>query len=873
MQLVKPFQAGLVFRTFDNDGKSYLCVTVTLLIDLDLGAPLPEPQMWQLAAEALDDEDVFDEMMFKPRGELLVSGWAFPPEGAAVCQVRAQAGPIDKSIVAIGDREWKPAGPTEPKPFDKMPLTYRHAFGGEGFDANPVGKGVGPVVDGEGRRYHPLPNLERPKALITSPGQRPKPAAFGPMGALWPERHAKLGTYDDAYLRTRFPGFAADFDWSYYNVTPRDQQLEAYWEGDETIVLENLHPNRSRIEAKLPSLWGRCVLRRRGESELEDLPLRLDTVHLLPHGVAAALMFRGLTTVQEDDADDIELLLAACERKGEPRPLEHYARIAALRADPERGALHALRDRDLLPEGLEPATGEIGEMDDLLATSGAIFDNQRRGMDHMQEDIHRRMDEAGFDKSALPSPEIPEREAPPTRDELADYMEKLDAEIDQRRAEADQQIEATTAQVRDKLAAMNVDYDEAMRDQDAGHPPKIDADARYQAVVAQLEMMKNAGVPAGELERQIEDGSLRAMLVRSEAELLAVYRQFAHHFPEAERLEGDAATQLREEVQRAARAKESFGGRDLTGADLSGLDLSGTDLSGAFLACAKLTGCNLTGADLTETVLARADLSGAQLSGAKLVRTNFGEATLDAADFGEGARLEDVTLASASMKEAKLRGARLEGVDLMDAKLSGADLSEARAKDLLMMGVDLSGARLERSAFRSCMLMYANAEGIDASGANWAGTLLMDTRLDGARFDGATCTNLRAVGKTSMTKCSLCGAKLDAATLEKVDMTGADLTDAVLTGSVLSHSDLTEATLHRVDAVGALFMRTCLHRAKLTDSNLRDALLGNADLRGCDLSGTLLFRADLTRVRVSGDTNVKRADIRFCTFIERREAT
>lgn len=871
MQLVKPYQAGLLFRTFDNDGTVYFCVTVTLLIDLDSGLPLPEPQLWQLGTEALDEDTIFDEGMFKPRGEFLVSGFAFPPEGAVVCQARAQVGPIDKSIIAIGDREWKADGPTEPRTFTKMPLTYRHAFGGEGFDKNPVGKGALPIEDADGRRRHPLPNLEQLGALITSPGQRPEPACFGPIDPLWHPRHGKLGTYDDAYMRTRFPGFAADFDWTYYNVAPRDQWLEAYWQGDEALVLENLHPERPRIEAKLPSLWGRCALRRKGEAELEDLPLQLDTVHLLPHGAAAALFFRGVTTVREDDADDIDLLLAACERKGEKRPLSHYERVAALRADPERGALHALRDGDLLPDGMVPATGELGGMDALLATSGAMQDNQRRGMEHTFEESRRRMVEAGFDTSALPPAVVPEREKPPKRHELADYMEKLDAEIDKQRAKADAQIQATNKQVRARMAEMNIDYDELVRDNDKGRPPKIDAEARYRTVVEQLELMKNAGVPAGELERQIEDGSLRAMLLRTEAEMLAAYRKFAHYFPEAGRLDGDAAARLRDEVERALSRSESLGGRDLTGADLSGLDLSGADLAGAFLASANLSGCNLSRANLSETVLARANLTGANLSQAILSGTNFGEATLDEADFGTEARLDRVIFASASLSGAKLRGAQLENADLMDATLIGCDLSEIRAKDSLFMGIDISGALLERSAIRQCTFLYAKAKGIDARGADWSGTTLMNVHLDDAKLDGAICTNLRVMGESSMQRCSLRGARADQANFERCDMSGADLTDAVLTQSVLSHSNLTAATLHRVDAVGALFMRACLLRAKLTDSNLRDALLGNADLRGCDLSGSLLFRADLSRVRVSGDTKVEQANIRYSTFIERRE--
>src|SRR5262249_35834510 len=151
---------------------------------------------------------VFDEGMSKPDGELLVHGRCFPPGGKrAATYVRVQLGPIDKKLAVVGDRVWKHGVPTDPQPFTEMPIDWAHAFGGVGVAENPLGKGFAPVLF-DGVEIHPLPNIEIDGRLITSPRERPRPAGFSPYELTWPQRFAKVGTYDEEWFRTRFPGVA-----------------------------------------------------------------------------------------------------------------------------------------------------------------------------------------------------------------------------------------------------------------------------------------------------------------------------------------------------------------------------------------------------------------------------------------------------------------------------------------------------------------------------------------------------------------------------------------------------------------------------------------------------------------------------------------
>ena len=118
--------------------------------------------MWPFAADELGKDGVLEAGIPKQKAEFLVTGSAFSPSGEPVPKlpVRAGLGDREKVMWVFGDRYW--SGTTEftaPEPFVAMPLDWEHAFGGEGYDANPLGRGAGPV-EVEGQLTRPLPNIE-----------------------------------------------------------------------------------------------------------------------------------------------------------------------------------------------------------------------------------------------------------------------------------------------------------------------------------------------------------------------------------------------------------------------------------------------------------------------------------------------------------------------------------------------------------------------------------------------------------------------------------------------------------------------------------------------------------------------------------------
>ena len=61
--------------------------------------------------------------------------------------MRVQLGPIDKKLYVIGNRYWHRGSASDPEPFTRMAVSWENAFGGEGYDKNPLGRGYKPIED------------------------------------------------------------------------------------------------------------------------------------------------------------------------------------------------------------------------------------------------------------------------------------------------------------------------------------------------------------------------------------------------------------------------------------------------------------------------------------------------------------------------------------------------------------------------------------------------------------------------------------------------------------------------------------------------------------------------------------------------------
>ncbi|HTT13066.1 MAG TPA: DUF2169 domain-containing protein [Burkholderiaceae bacterium] len=259
----------------DRDGSEVWLVAVKATFDiLDDGSTAPskeQPPVLRLPefhgkpykSSVKYDADL---VLTKRNTDVIVVGHAYAPPRTAVTSVDCgfKVGALQKVVRVFGDRRWGSLRPSDPVPFQKMPLVYERAYGGVDAKSdtpdkdwdwrNPVGTGF--AVSSRNAQGSMLPNIEDPKNLIKSWDDRPPPAGFGAIASHWQPRVGFAGTYDEEWQKTRAPLLAADLDDRFFQSAPADQQTSGFLRGGEPVVLLNLSPRgrNGRLQFNLPKL-------------------------------------------------------------------------------------------------------------------------------------------------------------------------------------------------------------------------------------------------------------------------------------------------------------------------------------------------------------------------------------------------------------------------------------------------------------------------------------------------------------------------------------------------------------------------------------------------------------------------------------------
>jgi len=849
VKIIKPLPLSFVTRCFEFRDRTSLGVSALLMVPLTPERRLfAEADLWAFWATRPEAQWPIEEGLPRVRGEYLLSGSAYTHgEIRNACAVAVRLGALQKQLLAHGPRYWDGDAISPARPFDSLPLSWANAWGGPNYPQNPLGMGM--ENDEAGVRW--LPRVEYAAYRLVQRGDQGRPAGFGPIDGMWPQRAAKRGTYDKRWFDEEFPAIASDADWTGFNAAPEDQQQAEPFQGDEPYALHNLHPGRPLIEGRLPGLRARAFTTRRdgdGGEHFREIPLRLNTVWFFPDAERAILVFQGLQIIAEDDGADVLHLLAGVEDMAAPRPAEHYLAVRDKRLDKENGALESLREEDLLPADL------VIPLFDLTSQPNPVLERGQRRGEAARAAVRAEVASYGLD----PDVHAPPVKGPPppevhTLDDLIGLRAKMDEQMKVLQAQAEEQKTKALAEAKQLFVEQGKDFsiiEREMSGLDSRGPPKPSAEAWVRDFESFIANGKANGGDVCELEEMLANPKIMQQWRDGDSTQLEAYRLTAHFQQPADALAGEAAQALRRRVLKQHASGGGFAGWDLTGADLSGMDLSGADLREALLESANLTGARLAGADLGDAVLAHASLIGADCSGARFDRANLGATHIEKSDF-TGCSLREANFQKARLIDTSWRSARLDDIKLLETQFAGVDMSGAQSEEMLVflkcalpdcsfagtrlklccfIECDLAGTDFTNAAFEKCAFVTVGAEGVSFRGLSIvSGCFAQACRLAGADFGGARLCNL-----------SFRGSK----------MAGAAFVEADLAGSDFSECDLTGADFRQANLRGARFVRAQLASARLTAANLADAVLQHAKMEGADLRHANLFQSDFARTRL-----------------------
>ncbi len=367
VKIYKKNHHSLFIKPFGIGNKIYCTLTVFIYFDLmSPDDPLSEQELWKTIPEQLKPVPVLDVGMAKPHGEVIVTGSCFSPRGTTrqASMVSVAVGKMKKELAVFGDRYWKMGitGLTsilDPMPFYEMPVMWHNAFGGREFADNPTGKGIDPAIAVVGGSLIPLPNVEYLDELIAEPSDKPQPAGFSPLDMMCPARQNKTGTYDDQWLKERWPYFPDDMNYEFFNCAPEDQYIEGFFTGGEAIEIINMNPDIQRISSHIPKLRIRCFVTKKeapkSATELfQDVSTRIDTVWLFPSILRGVVMYRGTTEIFDEEYEDVLRIFISTEQMADtPGTLEYYL-------EEQKKAMDLSVPIDMEP--LQEAAKKIGNM-------------------------------------------------------------------------------------------------------------------------------------------------------------------------------------------------------------------------------------------------------------------------------------------------------------------------------------------------------------------------------------------------------------------------------------------------------------------------------------------------------------------------------
>lgn len=869
MKVIKPQSLSLLSRPFEYRNECFLGLSVVGMVPMGERRVLRnEIALWPLVAEALGAEGVLDDCIPKRRSEYLVAGNAWPAADSdrSRSRIRVQLGRCEKTLNVFGDRFFDGDRVSEPGSFDVMPLGWQQAFGGESFRRNPSGKGAAPFRDANGRKRHPLPNIEYPDDMLTLPGRKTEPAGFGSIPPDWPQRQRKAGTHDARWLRQEYPGFASDIDWTFFNVASVDQQQDGMYSGEERYVIEGMHPEHRRIEGCLPGFTARTFIRRGSAGAVVELPCPLTTVWLFPELEHLVLVFHASTRVEQPDASDVSEVMLAADDLDAPRAQQHYAEVFERRTDPGMDITEALRDQDLLPEsmhrdGAMELTGASSGSPENVRT-GQLRRKHKKAMDEGRARLEAAMTKIGVELENEPKlPDFgfnPDDPGSITLEKLPEIIDRLEAysRTEQkamlaRREESGQRLEAGLVELQ-----RTGEGEASMPPINRGGPPEFSAAERIASIENRLAELEQAQADVSGLRTALLDDSARDGLNAAERGLHELYRKSAHYQQPAPRDDSDQdwSSKLRAYLQ----SGKSTNRADFTGARLVDADLSGLDLTGIYLESADLSGANLQGTVFDGAVLAHATLDGAVAAGASFRGANLGMASLAGATFTR-ATFDDADLTGADLKEAVLDGCAMNEVELRDARFGNTRMAGVVHEglvlmDLDLMGQDFHGAHLPEAVFLDCRLAEA-----DFSGARMDGAMFLNVGAPGASFESASLINARWVMDCDCTGVDFRSSNLSEAYLANTRLVRAAFGEACLDQGDLSGSDAGGVDLYRASCVSTRFVAADLRESNLAAANLMEASLERVDLRGGSLKGANLYGADLARIHVDPETDFAEA--------------
>lgn len=848
MQTIEPSRLTILTRPYQWRGGIRLAIGIYVLAQ-QTGkgwSLLDDQELWSNVLPELDSNGMLDQVMPKSNPEYLISGYAYTSHQNIkdACIVKAEIGDLQKSLLVTGDRYWIGNQPTKPQPFSRLPITWKNAFGGEGYEKNPAGKGINEIALGNEKAL-PLPNIESPERRIASKKDRPEPVSFEPIGPTHPDRLKMMGTYSEEWFKYEFPGFLPDMNPGIFNMAPDDQQWSsiAALPDSTSFKIWNMHPGKACWDGTLPSLTARAFIVQEGkETPLQEVEnITLSTAWFLPERESVILMFHGSVEIADEDADDVAVVMGAIEFEKNHRSLEHYENVCALRLDPELAQDYISDDAQLVSEALigpeeapvdySPDKSKLSiRLDTFLQkqdqeTASTLAQHGIKEEDYFGEFVGPELDLASMSDQ--------ERQA---------YFQRSDEAANEQLQEIISQFKTDNPRGAALLSDIEKSFisssdHEALEIPVSGPPDLSHFDAPTSAIMGTQEEQAKF-----DKQKQRLKGYAR------KSYLYTAQYQVAAPQPSAEQDQS-----LKEALLTRYSQDKDLTKMDMTGVNLDGLTFENADFSESFFETARFSNCTFKNCGFSEAVLARSHFIHCFFENTDFSRTNLAKAKLQRCKllhctFIE-TEIENSQIIESAMQKCKFETLAPTGFGWNDSRFTGCEFAMCIFEEGTVQGSVFDTCDFFKTIFEDSTLQKTEFSASIFKDSAFTGTTCDDcsfneSTLNNVMFEeNAPVLNSRFL-KSHLQECNFMATNLHAIQFYRCNLTGSDFTKAQLQQCNFDHVVARDVIFYKSDLTGSSFR----------SANLIQATFEKANLADCDFTGATLFRTNVSKVRLTPET-------------------
>lgn len=822
MKIFSPLQIAYNQRTLEQNKQFHWVVSPSLFIRISTGKIELQHDVIADIMESMGDIPMLDMGLPKPKGEWLLNGSLFAPQGSSIPAGKASVtlNGSTKSINVFGDRHWRAGIPSSPVEFESIPLDYQHAFGGSDYANNPVGNGY---------KSEALPNLESSQETITSNSKKYAPACFAPLDPSWPQRVQYQGTYDQHYLERYFPGYPQDMDWKLFMSAPQDQWAEGFFQGNESFELNNMHPLQGVQQGKLPGLFPRCFIKDNNAVELgnfKEVDLHLDTIWFFPDKDVIQLIWRGGMTVLDDEASQIGHMLLAYENQNDVRrESDHYRHAMERRIIDPDPLQDSLNTQDLIPLGAASAMQ--------LLQASAMENVQPSAL---QENIENK---ASAIKSAVDKQ---------LKESLTDLEKKLDSpglDPDQRQQILEQlNILNQPAKVDNDSAALMAKLNDIIPGLTSGNPKDLDlSEFSFKKIDdifdeidkftndQKVKMLEQAKPQIEQLTAQLNDKNIQEKLTPDQKELIQTQlnsllnlgdENFAPPLTELPRLNIDNIQQ-----QVATSTPEIENAKQQLHIMLANPFLQNSDQ-------VKQAQVNLENLQKNEISTINQELNNAQ--------KQFIETYAMGAHFGDhglSPHKDDDTqkkvLLSILSGDKNASGQDWACLDLSNMNLDGVDFSNCLMEQVNLTGSSLIGVNFKGAVLARANLTNANCTQANFNKANIGASQCQNTLFDQCEFDDVKFSKAQFIG------CSFIGANIIQPEALEIEIKACDFSSSTIKNFPFLELEMSDINFSHAH------LETCnFVNSQVNNCNFKHAILPSTAWANTSVHGTNFQHAEMT---------------------------